>query len=278
MTVRWNRRYAALFFAALLLGGPLLAQDEEKATGWFDTAEFSLFMASGNAESSSIALRNTLRRVWEGASFELSAGALRAETTTASRIATGTPDDFVVGGSSETAVTAENYFLRGRYERDTVDEYYWFAGASWERNEFAGIADRTVLVGGVGTVWFDRDDTHFKTDCGLTHTRQKDVIEDPAIDDSFIGLRLSWDYGRKLTTTTEYSNLLILDGNVDESSDLSGRYGQRTEGRDEQQAGAPGESAVSVRQPASTVRDCSVHPNSIRRPRSEHDFGAARGS
>ena len=202
----------------LILSQPASAQDETE-TGWSDTAEFSLFMTNGNAEAQSLALRNTLRREWESSRFELDAGALRAETTTGSRAATGTADDFVISESSDSEVTAENYFLRGRYERDTTDDYFWFASAGWERNEFAGIANRFVLVAGVGTVWFERDDGHFKTDYGVTYTDQEDVIENPAADDVFVGLRLSWDYGRQLTETTHYSNDLIVDGNIDESSD-----------------------------------------------------------
>ena len=204
---------------ALLTVGPLAAQDEEKELGWFDSAELSLFMTDGNAESQSLALRNTLRRVWTDASFELAAGALRAEQATISRVAQGTPEQFEVVESSQSEVTAENYFVRGRYEKETTDSYFWFAGAGWERNEFTGIANRIVVVGGVGTIWYQRDDGYFKTDYGVTYTDQEDVVENPDVDESFVGIRLSWDYGRALTATTDYGNQLIVDANVDETSD-----------------------------------------------------------
>jgi putative salt-induced outer membrane protein YdiY len=209
----------AVLSIGLLMGAPAGAQEEEKDLGWFDTAEFSLFMTSGNAEAQSLALRNTLRRVWEDASFEFTAGALRAEQTTISRVAMGTPDQFAVSESSESELTAENYFLRGRYDRMISGDLFWYAGLGWERNEFAGVKNRVVGVGGVGNVWFDDETAHFKTDYGITYTDQEDVVENMAVDDGFFGFRFSWDYGRQLTTTTQYANQLILDTNVDESSD-----------------------------------------------------------
>lgn len=204
---------------SLLLGVPTAAQDDDEKLGWFDTAEVSLFMTSGNAEAASLSLRNTLRRVMSGASFELAIGALRADTTTTSRVAVGTPDQFDVVENSNSDVTAENYFLRGRYDRMISESLFWFTGGGWERNEFAGIKNRMGVFGGVGNVWLDDESAHFKTDYAVTYTDQEDVVENPAIDDGFFGLRISWDYGRQVTTTTKYANVLIIDANVDESSD-----------------------------------------------------------
>jgi len=213
------RPIATVLVVAFVASVPSAAQDEEKELGWFDAAEFSLFMTSGNAEAESLALRNTLRRVWDHSSFELAASALRAETTTTSRVAIGSPEDFVIDETSETAATAENYFLRGRYDRQIIERFFWFAGAGWERNEFAGIKNRTSAFGGVGNVWFEDETAHFRTDYGVTYTDQEDVVENPAIDNAFVGARFSWDCGRDLTATTEYTNLLIVDANLEESSD-----------------------------------------------------------
>ena len=40
------------------------------------------------------------------------------------------------------------------------------------------------------------------------------------MDDSFLGLRLSYDYWRKITDTTEFGSVLIVDENLDETEDL----------------------------------------------------------
>lgn len=218
----WMKRIVSIGSCCLLAGClavPLAAQDEDNELGWFDSAELSLFMTSGNAKAESLALRNTLRRVWEDSSFELAAGALRGESTAISRLAMGTATQFEIVERSESAVTAENYFFRGRYDRTIAGNLFWFAGAGWERNEFAGIKNRAMLFGGVGNVWFDDEAAHFKTDYSLTYTDQEDVVANPAVDDAFFGLRFSWDYGRQLTASTEYKNLLIVDTNVDQSSD-----------------------------------------------------------
>lgn len=207
---------ASLFLAAV---PPLFGQEEEAAEAtspWTDVAEVSYVATGGNAEAETLSLRNTLAREWERAQFTLEAVALRAENTTLDPIAVGAPGSFSVDERSRTELTAERYLLRGRYERSLTERRFWFAGGGWERNEFAGIANRFFAQGGVGNVWFDDDVSHFKTDYALTFTDQENVVGG---SESFAGVRFAWDYLRQLTPTTEYANLLILDGNADETSD-----------------------------------------------------------
>lgn len=220
--MNWTVRICAGMALCVLLvhAAEARAQDEEPELGWFDRAEFGLLMTSGNAEAESITLRNTLRRVWQDASFTLAAGALRAETSTISRVARGSVDSYDVIETSDSQLTAENYFLRGRYDREITESFFWFGGAGWERNEFAGIKNRFSAVAGVGHIWFADDIAHFRTDYGVTFTDQEDVVPDPATSDSFVGVRLSWDYGRKLNDKTSYANVFIVDGNADETSDF----------------------------------------------------------
>ncbi|MFQ5524644.1 MAG: DUF481 domain-containing protein [Thermoanaerobaculia bacterium] len=197
--------------------GALSAQDEEAPPiGWFDTAELALFASEGNAEVQTISLRNTATRRWQGASLEIAAGAVRAETTTTSRVAVGTASDFVIRESSESMLTAENYFLRSRYDRELSKKLFWFAGLGWDRNEFAGINSRTAAFGGVGHVWQESKTTRLRTDYGATVTDQADVSGE---NDSFGGLRLSYDYWRRLNPSTSFESALIFDGNIDETSD-----------------------------------------------------------
>lgn len=207
--------------ALLLLGIPAWAQEaaEEPTYGWGDVAELSYVVTGGNAEAATLSLRNTLVRTWKQATFTLEAGALRAETTASNRFAVGTPESFQLRDVSETAVTAENYHLRGRYEHTISKRLFWFTGAGWDRNEPAGIKDRISVVGGLGQLWFDDGDSHFRTDYGLTYTDQTDVVETPGSSDGFLGVRLAWDYQRQLSEATRYANLLTIDANADETSD-----------------------------------------------------------
>jgi putative salt-induced outer membrane protein YdiY len=205
---------------ALVLAVPAWAQDEEeKKLGWTDAAELTFVATAGNAEAVTLGFRNTLIRTWEAATLTIDAGGLRAETTTLDRLAVGEEDSFEVREESDKALTAENYYLRGRYDRVLSDRLFWYAGIGWERNEFSGFRNRYHGVGGVGHLWFDNDRGHFRTDYGLTYTQQDDVVEDPTVSDSFLGLRLGADYLRQLTGTTTFGSLLLMDFNLDETSD-----------------------------------------------------------
>jgi putative salt-induced outer membrane protein YdiY len=212
-------RLACAALCALGLQLPLRAQ-EERAPGWYDQAEVSFVQTGGNAEASTLALKNALERVWEDALFAFRAGALRAESSTFTRFAVGTPDDFDVVEDETSELTAENYFANFRYDHELRPDFFWFASLGWERNEFAGFSDRTIGTGGVGQIWWEREGAHFRTDYGLTYTRQDDLVENPEIDDSFVGLRLAWDYLRPIGARASYQNLLVVHENLDETDDL----------------------------------------------------------
>ena len=211
----------------LAYSAPLVAQcpcpeDEEPQYGWFHSSELSLAQIDGNAESSTLALRHTSERVWESALFTLEAAALRAESSTINRFAVGTPSSFQINEERTSETTAENYLLRGRYDQQINDRMFWFVGASWERNEFAGFDSRAQGVAGVGHLWFDNDAGHFRTHYGVTYTVQDDLIENPDLEDGFLGLQLGWDYGRQLSANTTYTNVLLIDANLDEGDDWRG--------------------------------------------------------
>ncbi|MEM9408736.1 MAG: DUF481 domain-containing protein [Acidobacteriota bacterium] len=212
--------FALLLTAFLLFALPVTAQDDGPEPGWYDTAELTYVTTSGNAEADTLGLKNSLQRIWDDAVFSLDAGALRVETTTIARFAQLSGDGVSVGEIKTSELTAENYYLRGRYDRNITDRFFWYAGAGWERNEFAGFTDRLTAVAGVGNIWWQEDRGHFRTDYGLTYTQQDDVVINPDFDDSFLGLRLSYDYLNKLTDTTEFTSVLIVDQNLDETDDL----------------------------------------------------------
>jgi hypothetical protein len=131
-------------------------------------------------------------------------------------VAVGSPTDYMVRETSETALTAENYFLRGRYDRKILEKLFWLTGLGWDRNEFAGIDSRLGAFAGIGHLWFDSEDARFRTDYGVTYTDQEDVS---GATSSFAGLRLSYDYWRNLNATTSFGSALIVDENLDETDD-----------------------------------------------------------
>jgi hypothetical protein len=214
---------AALLLALAGLPGLAVAQEEkkeEKKLGWFDTAELSYVLTSGNSEGTTLGFKNKLWRVWDNGLLEFNAGGIRVESTTTTYSATGTPGNFDIDEDKDTSTTAENYYLNGRYDRKISDRFFWFVAAGWDRNEPAGVKNRYTGAGGVGNIWYARDDLKFRTDYALSWTKQDDVVENPDIEDSFFGLRLSWLYWNAFTETTSYTNEFIVDENLDETDDL----------------------------------------------------------
>jgi putative salt-induced outer membrane protein YdiY len=215
----FGRALVAGLMAAALLPGSLAAQ-EERTLGWSDVAEVTFVLTAGNASSSTFGLKNTAERLWEKTSFKLSFGAVRTESGTTTRTATGTPENFTISESTESEVTAENYFVKTRMDRTLGDAAFIFGGADWDRNTFAGIQNRYGFASGAGKAWFEEDTRKLKTDLGLTYTIQEDVVETPGADDSFLGLRGSYDFFHKLSETTDLTSVLAVDQNLEMTEDL----------------------------------------------------------
>jgi putative salt-induced outer membrane protein YdiY len=210
---------AAAFLFALLAPASGLQAQEEPAKTWSDVAELTFVMTAGNASSSTFGLKNTLERAWGASSFKISAGAVRTESGTTTRTAVGTPDNFTVNETTETELTAENYFLKSRFDRTLGEAAFLYGGADWDRNTFAGIQNRYGFVGGVGRAFLDEDASELKADVGLTYTIQDDVVEKPDADDGFLGLRGSYDYSRELSETTDLTSVLVVDQNLSTADD-----------------------------------------------------------
>ena len=223
MTARVSKKTVFLVLAILATTSvaTVRAQDDEQDRNWSDTAELTVVFTGGNAEASTLGFKNELTRDWESADLVISVGALRAESTAFTRTAVGTsPSSFQVIKDSVTALTAESYYARGQYDRELSPRTFWYAGTGWERNTFAGIENRYSWGGGVGNTWVDDDASTFKTGYGLTYTVQDDVAETTDGNDTFGGLRLSYDYRRQLTANTEFTSLFIADENLQETEDF----------------------------------------------------------
>jgi len=216
---------AAVASGLQLAGTDQLRAQEERELGWFNTTELSFVLTAGNAETSTFGLNNTLERRWERSTLKLAVGAIRTESTIITRSAVGdTPDDFRVVEEESSETTAESYFARGRYDHELSSRVFVYGGAGWERNEFAGVKNRYSVVAGLGNTWFETDVSSLSTDYGITYTIQDDLVEVPGADDSFVGARLSYEYKRALTGTTDYGSELVLDENLEETDDFRANF------------------------------------------------------
>jgi len=201
--------------AAVLLIWTTAAVAGDEPGRWSETAEFSFVATGGNTESSSLAFKNTLIGSWGKNAITVRASAVRVDTEER-RIAVERPSGQVTVESPDSQKALENYALNARYDRTIRKGLFWFAGTGWDRNEPAGVRGRYVAELGVGKIWKDEENLKFKTSCGATVTRQNDVT---GVDERFGGLRISWDYSNQFGRSTTYTNVLIVDQNLDETSD-----------------------------------------------------------
>jgi putative salt-induced outer membrane protein YdiY len=208
---------------ALLLTMPARSfAEEEKAPelGWGAEAELSYVQASGNSEANTLGFKARLEHKWEKSTAELKASGLRASSGDRQRSAVGTEEAFVVEESSSSELKAENYLLHGRFERRVSERFFWHTGASWERDRFAGIENRTQGVLGVGHTLFDRERLKLKTTYGATLTHVAEVDESPDADRTFFGAQLTWALEVGLGKNARYTNTLDFDDNLEEVEDF----------------------------------------------------------
>jgi len=206
--------------SALAALPPGLSGQAERPLGFGNVAEVTFVMTNGNATSSTLGIKNSASFFRPASSFQLSFGAVRAESGITTRVATGTPESFTITEETVTEKTAENYFAKVRVDRTLGQAAFLFGGTGWDRNTFAGIDNRYTTVAGVGRTWFEDDARRLKTDLGATYTLQEDVVKTPGADDSFFGARASLDYHRTLSETTSYSSLLVVDESFDDTDDF----------------------------------------------------------
>jgi putative salt-induced outer membrane protein YdiY len=217
-----TRRYIHITLVALTvtaLGSPRAAAQDDGFT-WENSTELSFISTGGNASASSFGLKASMTGTGGPNEFKLEAGGIRSESDLKVRTATGTASDFDVTEVSVHSVTAENYFLRGRYDRE-LEHAFAFSGAGWERNTFAGVKNRFSFVAGIGRTLFNwEDEGHLKADVGGTYTIQKDVDPEPDADESFGGIRVTVDAKRAVTPSTDYESALVVDENLEDTDDL----------------------------------------------------------
>ena len=193
------------------------AAEDEKPLGWSSTAEFNFVMTAGNSESTTLGFNSNTERRWERALLRIKAGALRVDTTSTLGFAVGTGQgDFTV--PEVDATTAENYFLSGQYDRNITERFFWYAGAGWLRNEFAGIRDRYVASAGVGNIWYDRPGFSFRTNYGVSYTDQQDVVESPLVDTQYAGLLFTSNLRKTFgKSKTVYGNDFLANYSLEDS-------------------------------------------------------------
>jgi putative salt-induced outer membrane protein YdiY len=217
-----SQRLIAVVLIGCAASGAALAADAPKRP-WTDAADFGLVLTSGNTENFNLALGNKFKYSWSDAELAFDAIALRNESTTTSYDNV----DGVVTKTSQKAVTAESFFLALKYRRDITPRLYWFVGASWYQNFFAGVDDRYLAGGGVGYAFVKNDRHLLRGEAGADFTREdplgNPVPGDPATDvletKDYAALHLYLGYEFKISETAKLTEDLNLFDNLDTTSD-----------------------------------------------------------
>jgi hypothetical protein len=210
------------------------AQDKGKEPpelGWSNSTDLSLVLTAGNSAAQTWGFSDQLRHVWKDARFEFEAKVIRSDTSDDRFFMVEPGIEFPVGGAPANPATSlikpdptldvANYLARGVYERNITPRFFWNAGASWDRNDDAGILNRYIVHAGVGNTWVDLERRRFATSYGISYTDREEEEPDPEKDRRFAGARLGWDYTEKFNEGTTFDHKFASNANLSDFSDYS---------------------------------------------------------
>ena len=213
-----RRAMVSGMFAVIAATTCALAADAPKKP-WSDVAEFGFVMTSGNADGTNLALGNKFKYTWSNAELTFDAAALHAESTTRNITNPAPYGSAVV--TDTTATTASSYGMVLMYRQNISERLYWYTGASWYQNFFAGIDDRYIVSGGVGYTLFKDARNVLKGEIGLDFTREVPIDSPPPDQvptNDFFGLRAYLGYEFKISEKSKLTEDLNLFSNFDTSN------------------------------------------------------------
>ena len=228
--------------AGALVGGPEPAAAQEPAPAaatepvkppspWTNSTELSLVATEGNSNTSTIGFKDTFEYKTKAGLSRFRIDSLRTDEADDPFLLV-VPGLMFEPGETPTGVTTravrpgvepenERYFVEGRYEGNRPRKATWNAGASWNRDEDAGILNRYIVFAGLGHVWSDREDRTFRTSYGLSYTDREEEIEDPEKERRFPGMRLVADFKDKWGATTTYDDDFTFNISLQDLSDYN---------------------------------------------------------
>jgi hypothetical protein len=207
------------------------ADEEERDLGWSNATDLSYVQTDGNSAARTLGFANRLRYVWADARLQVDVTSVRSDTSDDRFFLVDPGFVFPVGATPDDrtfqfikpAPTPDvaNYLAGGKYDKDINEQFFWNAGASWDRNEDAGILHRYIAFAGVGNSWSDTDDRQFSTSYGFSFTDREEEAPDPEKDRRFGGARLGLDYLERLGAVTVFESDFTTNINVANASDYS---------------------------------------------------------
>ena len=226
----------------LVAAGLVFAQEAPpaKKKAWKNNAEFSIVATQGNSDTLTLGFkdryeqaldqkgRNHVRFKFEGTLANKADDRFVVASLTTPPQPIDPLDPCSSAGVSCTTVepliedSVERYLAEGRFDRKLSEKVVWNAGASWDRNltDGSGVESRSIVFGGLGHIWYDRDDLEFNTNYSLSYTDRVETTPDPEKDDTFAGLRFDLSYSNDLSKSVTYSNSWTVSASLSDSQDF----------------------------------------------------------
>lgn len=203
----------------------------EPNSPWTNSTELSLVLTHGNSSVETIGFKDTLEYKTAKGRSRLRLDTLLSNTSDDPYLLVEPgitfepgeqPTGFTTSGVRPPAdPDVQRYFAEGRYEGTLPRHRSWNVGASWDRNEDAGILNRTILFAGYGNIWKDTTDLTFRSSYGLSYTDREEEVPDPEKERRFPGARLTLDLMVKFGKSTTYDNDLTFNDNLQDVSDYT---------------------------------------------------------
>ena len=233
----WSQRQVMAICLIVWSGAGLedvWAQDKPKEPpklGWSNSTDLSLVVTAGNSAAQTLGFSDELRHVWKDARFEFEVNVVRSDTSDDRFFRSHPASSFLSAARRPTRRQplsnlarpwmSAQYLLSGSYERNITPRFFWNAGASWDRNDDAGILNRYIVYAGVGNTWVDSARRRFATSYGISYTDREEEEPDPEKDSRFAGVRLGWDYKEQFNKGTTFDNKFASNVSLADRSDYS---------------------------------------------------------
>lgn len=192
------------------------AQETPPEEKWKVSTELSYVVTGGNASTSSFSLGSRLSKTWDRNSVAFRTYVLKSNATAKNLQAVGSETDYEIVENKVEQLVAENYVLEGQYSRRLAKKLTAQAGASWDRNRFAGIAARYIVTTGVGYPVVEAKRTTLKTEAAATVTLRRYMGERTT---SFAGLRAVVSFEQKINDKSSLTSLFVFDDNLKKAVD-----------------------------------------------------------
>lgn len=179
---------------------------------WKKTLELSYVVTGGNTLSSSFSFgANLTRSPNEKDTYTMKTFLLRSHSTTITRRAVGTEENFTVEEERTRRLSAENYLLSGQYDHRVSGRLTTNLAFVWDRNKFSGVLSRALWTAGAGLVMADSARTKMRTQAGLSFTIRK-YSQQPV--NTFLGFRYTLSWEQKLFDNASFATAFIFDDNL----------------------------------------------------------------